>query len=115
MAMEARRNPYDPESSGLAGVVSGAGDIDPGLTLTQEGMLEGGQNIALSGRVDALATAANGPIKPRDLPTMSEVAGHAMKATDVPRSHGTVIGKVMSSLEKGEGLVGGEFTLRKGF
>ncbi|MCL4708994.1 hypothetical protein KJ068_27860 [bacterium] len=104
-AKEASRNPYDPESPGLAGVVSGAGGINPGITLTQEGMLEGGQNVALSGRVYALATAANGPIKPGDLLTTSEVPGHAMKATDVSRSHGTIIGKAMSSLENGEGLV----------
>ncbi|MCK6559664.1 hypothetical protein HUU39_19275 [candidate division KSB1 bacterium] len=89
----------------VAGVVSGAGGINPGLTLTQEGVLEGGQNVALSGRVYALATAANGPIKPEDLLTTSEIAGHAMKATDVSRSHGTVIGKAMSKLESGEGLV----------
>ncbi len=89
----------------VAGVVSGAGGINPGLTLTQEGVLEGGQNVALSGRVYALATAANGPIKPGDLLTTSDVPGHAMKATDVARSHGTIIGKAMSSLEEGEGLV----------
>jgi hypothetical protein len=89
----------------VAGVVSGAGGINPGLTLTQEGVLEGGQNVALTGRVYALATAANGPIKPGDLLTTSEVPGHAMKATDVTRSHGAVIGKAMSALEKGEGLV----------
>jgi hypothetical protein len=89
----------------VAGVVSGAGGINPGLTLTQQGVMEGGQNVALSGRVYALATAANGPIKPGDLLTTSEVPGHAMKATEVARSHGTIIGKAMSSLEKGEGLV----------
>ncbi len=89
----------------VAGVVSGAGGINPGLTLTQEGVMEGGQNVALSGRVYALATAANGPIKPGDLLTTSEVPGHAMKATDVARSHGTIIGKAMSKLENGEGLV----------
>ena len=89
----------------VAGVVSGAGGINPGLTLTQEGVMQGGQNVALSGRVYALATAANGSIKPGDLLTTSEVPGHAMKATEVARSHGTIIGKAMSSLEKGEGLV----------
>lgn len=68
-------------------------------------MLEGGQNVALSGRVYALATAANGPIKPGDLLTTSEVPGHAMKATDFVRWQGAVIGKAMSSLENGEGLV----------
>jgi hypothetical protein len=89
----------------VAGVVSGAGGINPGLTLTQEGVLEGGQNVALSGRVYALATAANGPIKPGDLLTTSEIPGHAMKATDHERAYGAVIGKAMSTLEGGEGLV----------
>jgi len=89
----------------VAGVVSGAGGINPGLTLTQEGVLEGGQNVALSGRVYALATAANGPITPGDLLTTSEVPGHAMKATDRERWDGAIIGKAMSKLEKGEGLV----------
>ncbi len=89
----------------VAGVVSGAGGINPGITLTQEGMLEGGQNVALSGRVYALATAANGPIKPGDLLTTAEVPGHAMKATDFVRWQGAVIGKAMSVLENGEGLV----------
>jgi hypothetical protein len=89
----------------VAGVVSGAGGINPGLTLTQEGVLEGGQNVALSGRVYALATAANGPIKPGDLLTTSEVPGHAMKAMDHERAYGAVIGKAMSTLESGEGLV----------
>jgi hypothetical protein len=89
----------------VAGVVSGAGGINPGLTLTQEGVLEGGQNVALSGRVYALATAANGPIKLGDLLTTSEVPGHAMKATDRERWDGAIIGKAMSSLETGEGLV----------
>jgi len=89
----------------VAGVVSGAGGINPGLTLTQEGVMEGGQNVALSGRVYALATAANGPIKPGDLLTTSNVPGHAMKATDRERWDGAVIGKAMSSLETGAGLV----------
>jgi len=89
----------------VAGVVSGAGGINPGLTLTQEGVMEGGQNVALTGRVYALATAANGPIKPGDLLTTSDMPGHAMKATDFVRWQGAVIGKAMSSLESGEGLV----------
>ncbi len=89
----------------VAGVVSGAGGINPGLTLTQEGVLEGGQNVALSGRVYALATAANGPIKPWDLLTTSEVSGHAMKATNRELWPGAVIGKAMPVLEKSEGLV----------
>ena len=89
----------------VAGVISGAGGINPGLTLTQEGVLEGGQNVALSGRVYALATDANGAIEPGDLLTTSDIPGHAMKATDFMLSQGAVIGKAMSALAEGEGLV----------
>jgi hypothetical protein len=67
--------------------------------------MEGGQNVALSGRVYALATAANGSVKPGDLLTTSDIPGHAMKATDHERWDGAIIGKAMSSLEDGEGLV----------
>lgn len=89
----------------VAGIVSGAGGVNPGLTLQQEGVLENGQNVALSGRVYAKATAANGAIRPGDLLTTSDIPGHAMKATDRSLAHGTVIGKAMTALEAGEGLV----------
>jgi len=94
--------PYDKR---VAGVISGAGGINPGITLKQEGVLDAGQLVALSGKVYALASAVNGTIKPGDLLTTSQIPGHAMKATDVVRSYGAVIGKAMSGLEKGEGLV----------
>jgi hypothetical protein len=95
-------HPYDKR---VAGIVSGAGGIKPGLTLSQEGLIEGGQNVAISGRVYALADASNGPINPGDLLTTSNIPGHAMKATDKDHWHGAIIGKAMSSLEKGQGLV----------
>ena len=94
--------PYD---SRVAGVLSGAGGVNPGLTLSQEGKFEGGRNVALTGRVYALADASSGPIRPGDLLTTSSRPGHAMKATDPQRSHGAVIGKAMSSLDGGTGLV----------
>jgi hypothetical protein len=37
--------------------------------------------------------------------TTSGIRGHAMKATDRDRSFGTVLGKAMTSLESGRGLV----------
>lgn len=89
----------------VAGVVSGAGGVNPGICLSQEGTLEGDTLVAMNGRVYVKATAANGAIQPGDLLTTSDLAGHCMKATDRARSHGTVIGKAMSSLEAGEGLV----------
>jgi hypothetical protein len=42
---------YELYDKRVAGVVSGAGGIKPGLTLKEEGVIEGNQNIALSGRV----------------------------------------------------------------
>jgi hypothetical protein len=94
--------PYDKH---VAGVVSGAGGIKSGLILSQEGIIEGGQNVAISGRVYALTDASNGPIKPGDLLTTSNNPGYVMKAIDKDLAYGAVIGKAMSSLEKGQGLV----------
>ena len=89
----------------VAGMISGAGNIRPGITLTQNGNIKVGQHIALSGKVYVLATTENGPIKPGDLLTTSNIAGYSMKATDRKNLVGSVIGKSMSSLEKGEGLI----------
>ena len=48
---------------------------------------------------------SNGPIAIGDLLTTSETAGHAMKVTDHTRAPGAVLGKAMSSLKDGSGLV----------
>lgn len=93
---------YDPR---VAGIVSGANGVNPGLTLQQQGALDGGQHVALSGRVYALADATHGAIKPGDLLTTSDTPGHAMKAADRDRAQGAVIGKAMTGLKQGQGLV----------
>ena len=89
----------------VAGIVSGANGINPGLSLKQKGVLEDGQNVALSGRVYALADASNGAIQPGDLLTTSSTPGHAMKVTDHAKAQGAILGKAMSSLAEGQGLV----------
>jgi hypothetical protein len=89
----------------VAGVISGAGGVKPGLTLTQDGIMDGGQKVAISGRVYCLADASNAPIQPGDLLTTARIPGHAMKATDRDRAYGAVIGKAMTALESGRGLV----------
>ena len=89
----------------VAGIVSGANGIHPGIALHQDGVLEGGQNVALSGRVYVLADASTSAIKPGDLLTTSNTPGHAMKVIDQAGSHGAVIGKAMSSLKEGRGMV----------
>jgi hypothetical protein len=89
----------------VAGIVSGAGGINSGLTLSQQGFMEGDQNIALNGRVYALATTSNGAIIPGDLLTTSDVPGHLMRATDKEQSHGAIVGKAMTPLSQGQGLI----------
>jgi len=89
----------------VAGIVSGANGINPGIALHQEGAMEGDQNIALSGRVYVEADASNGAIQPGDMLTTSDTPGHAMKGTDHEKVQGAVIGKAMSALPQGSGMV----------
>jgi hypothetical protein len=89
----------------VAGIVSGAGGIQPGISMIQTEKLEGGRNVALSGRVYALVDATQNPVQPGDLLTTSDTPGHAMKASNATRATGAVLGKAMSPLPKGRGLV----------
>jgi hypothetical protein len=89
----------------VAGIVSGAGGVNPGLTLHQEGVMEGDTEVAIAGRVYVKATAVNGAIEPGDLLTTSDRPGYAMKATDRDRAHGAIIGKAMTGLKDDTGLV----------
>jgi hypothetical protein len=89
----------------VVGIVSGAGGVEPGLILHQSGMMEGPHVVAIAGRVYVKATAANGAIKPGDLLTTANLPGHAMKATDRDAAFGAVIGKALTGLDSGTGLV----------
>ncbi len=89
----------------VAGIISGANGINPGIALHQEGAIEGGQNVALTGRVYVQAEASSSSIEPGDLLTTSDTPGFAMKATDPARAQGAVIGKAMSQLKEGHGTV----------
>ena len=89
----------------VAGVVSGANELPAGAIL---GNLPGSEDdppIALSGRVWVWCDAAAAPIEPGDLLTTSGTPGHAMKVSDHTRAQGAILGKAMSSLESGRGLV----------
>lgn len=101
-ALRASDRAYDAK---VAGVVSGAGGVQPGIRLGQDGVLDGSVPVAMTGRVYVRCSAENGSITPGDLITTAGLAGHGMKATDRDRSHGAVIGKAMSSLDDGSGLV----------
>jgi hypothetical protein len=97
------RNAYDRR---VAGIVSGAGGVKPGMLMGQEGTVaDGGHPVALTGRVYCWADASNGPIEPGDLLTTSNTPGHAMKVTDHTKAQGAILGKAMTKLEQGQGLV----------
>ena len=95
--------PYD---RAVAGVISGAGGLNTGLLMGQAGTKADGKHpVALTGRVYCLADASTGPIQPGDLLTTSATPGHAMKVTDPTRAQGAILGKAMTGLPTGRGLV----------
>lgn len=86
----------------VLGVISGANGIKPGITLSQENVLDGTHPLALSGRVYVKVT---GPVKVGDLLTTSDQPGFAMAVTDRERAFGAVIGKALESDADGDGFV----------
>lgn len=90
----------------VAGIISGAGDVKPGMIMSQTGSLaDGAHPVALSGRVYCWVDAASGAIEPGDLLTTSDRPGYAMKVTDFAKAQGAIIGKAMTGLKSGKGLV----------
>lgn len=97
------RRAYDHR---VAGIISGAGGIKPGMTMGQEQTLADGKYpVALSGRVYVWVDATRGAIHPGDLLTTSATPGHAMKAGNPAKAQGAIIGKAMTGLQAGKGLV----------
>jgi len=89
----------------VAGVVSGANSLSAGVVLGRDAAGSSGQPVALSGRVWVRCDATPAPIRPGDLLTTAKRSGYAMKAADHARAQGAILGKAMSSLEAGTGLV----------
>jgi hypothetical protein len=89
----------------IAGIVSGANGIDPGMVMSQDNSIASGNHaVALTGRVYVKATDANGTIKPGDFLTSSSKPGYAMKAKNMKKAKGAIIGKAMTGLDS-EGYV----------
>jgi hypothetical protein len=91
----------------VAGIISGAGGVKPGMLMGQKGTRADGEHpVAMTGRVYCRADASNAAIRPGDLLTTSQTPGHAMKVTDHDRANGAILGKAMTGLEAGDkGLV----------
>ncbi|MCH7592302.1 MAG: hypothetical protein IH989_05950 [Planctomycetes bacterium] len=89
----------------VAGVVSGANGLSVGVVLGYVPEQEDAPPIALSGRVYVQADTTNGPIQAGDLLTTSNAPGRAMKVKDYGKAQGAIIGKAMTPLKEGKGLV----------
>ncbi len=88
----------------VAGVISGAGAYKPGVLLDSRGGA-GRRPVALFGKVYCRVDATSASIAVGDLLTTSSLPGHAMKATDVLRAVGALVGKALAPLESGTGLI----------
>jgi hypothetical protein len=101
-ALQVAHRPYDRR---VAGVVSGAKDYRPGITLNAASSDPSRVTVTLSGTVYCLASSANGPIRAGDLLTSSAVPGHAMRAGDTDAARGAILGKALEDLHGDRGLV----------
>ena len=90
----------------VAGIVSGAGGVRTGMLMGQKGTKADGQYpVALTGRVYCWVDATLNAIAPGDLITTSDIPGHGMKVADHTKAQGAILGKAMSPLKTGKGLV----------
>jgi hypothetical protein len=101
-ALAESQDAYDKR---VAGVISGAGDYKPGLVLDKQESESNRQPVALMGKVFCKVDAQFGAVEVGDMLTSSPTPGHAMKASDPLRAFGSVIGKALSSLKVGQGLL----------
>jgi hypothetical protein len=90
----------------VVGVVCGGGNYRPGILLGRGGK-DGGRSaaIALVGRTECWVDAGYAPVEIGDLLTTSPTAGHAMKAVDLRRAGGCILGEALRPLRAGRGLV----------
>ncbi|MGH3567959.1 MAG: hypothetical protein ACRDRH_18395 [Pseudonocardia sp.] len=100
-ALRPSDHPYDRR---VVGIVSGAGTFRPGLVLDSR-RHPSRLPIALLGKVFCKVDAEFGPVAVGDLLATSPTPGHAMRATDPARAFGAVVGKALSKLDSGRGLV----------
>jgi hypothetical protein len=91
----------------VAGIISGANGLATGMIMRAQGdtHADGDQPVALTGRVWCWCDASYGAIECGDLLTTSDTPGHAMKIGDYSRAPGATIGKAMTPLASGRGMV----------
>lgn len=101
-ALRASEQAYDRR---VAGVISGAGDLRPGIMLDRQSERANRLPLALTGKVYCKVDAKYSSIEVGDLLTTSLTPGHAMKADDPAKAFGAVIGKALNPIKTGRGLI----------
>jgi len=104
-ALRLCQDAYDKK---VTGVISGAGDYKPGIVLDKRPSAANRPNrlpLALVGKVYCKVDAQHSPIEVGDLLTTSPTPGHAMRATDMQKAFGAVIGKALRPLATGQGTI----------
>ena len=96
---------YKEYDKKVAGVVSGAGEFRPGIVLDTDNNNDNRVPVALSGKTFCNVYASNDAIEVGDMLTTSSIFGHAMKASDHNLAFGSVLGKALSPLKHGKGLI----------
>ncbi len=89
----------------VAGIISGANGLSTGMILPNLTVENFSMPVALSGRVWVYSDARRQKIKPGDLLTTSTLPGYAMKVTNYRKAQGAIIGKALTELKSGTGLV----------
>jgi len=89
----------------VAGILSGANDLGAGMVLADLPGAKHSMPLALSGRVWVYADATSKVIEPGDFLTSADLPGYAMAVTDYTRAQGAIIGKAMTGLKQGRGMV----------
>jgi hypothetical protein len=89
----------------VAGVVSGAGNLKPGIILGRHQSQNKRLPIALLGKVYCKIDAGYAAIEVGDLLTSSATPGHAMKADNRVKAIGAVLGKALAPLKAGKSMI----------
>ena len=96
---------YQAYDKRVAGVISGAGNLRPGIILGQQQSQNNRMSIALVGKAYCKVDAQYSTIEVGDMLTTSSTPGYAMKAADPFKAFGAVIGKALRPLQAGQGMI----------
>jgi hypothetical protein len=95
-------------------LVTGVYSTDPGVVGRRQKTPKSADEVpmAMIGIVPTRVSAENGAIHPGDLLVTASTMGYAMKGTDRSRMLGAVIGKALSNLDSGTGVIEAAITLQ---